>query len=98
MDKAKKIIGDVWEWFKGKKRLIAIGAGLLAQVVPKHTAMGQGADFLSHNLDNIQIGLDVVAGLFGITAVTEHAYDKYKNIKGLRKNDNSEQSSNSESK
>jgi hypothetical protein len=97
-NKSKEIFSDAWEFLKGKKRFIAIGAGLLARLIPKHTAVGAGADFISNNLENISIGFDCIAGLFGITAVAEKGIDKYKDIKGLRKNDNIESTNNTESK
>lgn len=61
-----------WQFLSGKKRLIAIGCGLLAQVIPRNTIVGAGASWISNNLDVISTGLQVAAGMFGTTALIEH--------------------------
>lgn len=65
-------VKKTWQFFTGKKRLIAIACGLVSQVIPKHTAVGQTANWLQNNLDYVNIGLEVIAGLFGATALFEH--------------------------
>ena len=64
-----------WAFFKGKKRYITIAAGLLSKVLPEHTAVGQGANFITANIENINIVLEVVAGLFGSAVVVEAVVD-----------------------
>jgi len=70
-----------WRFLSGKKRLIAIGCGLISQIIPEHTAIGGGADWIRNNLDYINIGLEVTAGLFGTTAIIEHGIKTYKEKK-----------------
>ena len=65
-----------WKFFKGKKRYITIGAALLSKIIPNHTAVGASANFISDNLESINIGLEVIAGLFGTAAVIETATEK----------------------
>ena len=89
-------IGDAasvtWKFLSGKKRLIAIGCGLLSQIIPEHTAIGGGADWLTKNIEYLTLGLEVTAGLFGTTAVIEHGVKQYKNKlpSGLSNGQNSE--------
>ena len=75
-------IGDAasatWKFLSGKKRLIAIGCGLISQLIPEHTAIGGGADWLQNNLEYVALGLEVTAGLFGTTAIIEHGVKTYK--------------------
>lgn len=75
-------IGDAanatWKWLSGKKRLIAIGCGLVSQLIPEHTAIGGGADWIQNNLEYITLGFEVAAGMFGTTALIEHGVKKYK--------------------
>jgi len=82
-------ITSAWKFFQGKKRWIAMGAGLLARAIPSHTAVGQGASWLSDNLEYVSIGLDVTAGLFGTAAVAEVLKDKLPS--GLSKKKEGEQ-------
>lgn len=69
-----------WQYLSGKKRIIAIACGLLAQVIPHNTIVGAGASWISNNLDIIQTGLQVTSGLFGTTALVEHGITAVKNL------------------
>lgn len=71
--------GAAWKYLSGKKRLIAIACGLISQIIPQHTAVGQSATWLQNNLDYITIGLEITSGLFGATALVEHGAVKIKN-------------------
>lgn len=75
-------IGDTanatWKFLLGKKRLIAIGCGLISQLIPQHTAIGGGADWIQNNLEFVTLGFEIAAGLFGTTAIIEHGIEAYK--------------------
>lgn len=75
-----------WQFLKGKKRLIALAALGLSKL-PVHTVLGQTGNFISDNLSNIELGLEITAGLFGATAVAEHSvkFVKEKLPSGLKK-------------
>jgi len=74
---------ESWKFLSGKKRWITLGLLTLSKMVPEHTAVGVGTDFITANLDTIQIILEVGAGLFGVVAVGEVIKDKLPS--GLRK-------------
>jgi hypothetical protein len=78
--KVLSAIGDAsnatWKFFKGKKRYIALSAALLSKIIPQHTAVGASANFINDNLETINIGLEVIAGLFGGAAVVETVMQK----------------------
>ena len=89
-------IGDAasvtWKFFLGKKRLIAIGCGLISQIIPEYTTIGGGADWIKDNIDYVTIGFEIAAGLFGTTAIVEHGIEAYNNKlpSGLTDRQNSE--------
>ena len=72
-----------WKFFKGKKRYIALAASLLSKITPDHTAVGSGANFITNNLESINIGLEVIAGLFAGAVIIEKTADKLPS--GLKK-------------
>lgn len=54
-------------------------------IIPAHTVVGQSASWLQNNLDYVNIGLEVSAGLFGGLALAEHGAKNLKKKYGADK-------------
>lgn len=59
-EKIKKIASSVlasasatWKWLSGKKRWIAVSAGLIAKLTPEHTFGHQAGAFIRDNANTI---------------------------------------------
>lgn len=70
-DKIKNIPKQTWQWLSGKKRWIAITAGLIAKLLPEHTFGHQVGAFIKDNADTIFY-------VAGFTAIGEVAVQKAK--------------------
>jgi|GEM_PF-2902944 spore maturation protein SpmB len=70
-----------WKWLSGRKRWIAITAGLIAKLTPEHTFGHQATAFIRDNAETI---FQVV----GVIAIGEVVVNKAKEKlpSGLRKN------------
>lgn len=63
-------------FLKGYKRYIGWGLLAISHVVPEYTAVGKSVRFINDNLVSIQVGLDVMSGLFIAKAAREDYVSK----------------------
>jgi hypothetical protein len=69
-----------WKWLSGKKRWIAVSAGLIAKLTPEHTFGHQAGAFIRDNANTI-------FKVISVLAIGEMAINKAKEklLSGLKK-------------
>ncbi|MBI1939178.1 MAG: hypothetical protein HYS25_13800 [Ignavibacteriales bacterium] len=77
---AVHVSSSAWRWLSGKKRWIAITAGLIAKLTPAHTFGHQAGAFIRDNAETI---FEVTSAIAIGEIVIQKTKDKFP--KGLRK-------------